>query len=128
MRGRVTVGRMMLGAASAVALVVGASGITAQDVVEIRLRGRYFNDPATVRITIAVEPNVDNRTLRIEADGDKLYRSSEVVLDGENGRRIHSVEFKNLPAGSYTIRAAVLSSAQVRGAAEEILVVGDPGS
>ena len=128
MRGRVTVRRMMLGAASAVALVVGASGITAQDVVEIRLRGRYFNDPATVRITIAVEPNVDNRTLRIEADGDKLYRSSEVVLDGENGRRIHSVEFKNLPAGSYTIRAAVLSSAQVRGAAEEILVVGDPGS
>jgi hypothetical protein len=119
---------MMLGAAAAVVLVAGAPGITAQDVVEIRLRGRYFIDPATVRITIAVEPNEDNRTLRIEADGDKLYRSSEVVLDGENGKRIHSVEFKNLPAGYYTIRAAVLSSAQVRGAAEELLVVGDPGS
>jgi len=37
------------------------------------------------------------------------------------------VEFKNLPAGFYTIRAAVLSTGEVRGAAEQFLVVGDPG-
>jgi hypothetical protein len=55
-----------------------------------------------------------------------LFRSSEVVLNGEDGKRLHTLEFKNLPAGSYTIRAAVLSTAQVRGAAEEFLVVGDP--
>jgi hypothetical protein len=118
--------RVILGAAGAASLFIGSSLVAAQDVVEIRLRGRYFTDPATVRITVAVEPNADNRALRIEADGDHLFRSSEVVLEGEDGKRIHTVEFKNLPAGSYTIRAAVLSSAQVRGAAEEFLIVGDP--
>ena len=123
-----TLRRVILGAAGAASLFVGSSLVAAQDVVEIRLRGRYFTDPATVRITVAVEPNADNRALRIEADGDRLFRSSEVVLEGEAGRRLHTVEFKNLPAGSYTIRAAVLSSAEVRGAAEEFLVVGDPAA
>jgi hypothetical protein len=121
-----TLRRVISAAAAATSLVVGSSLVAAQDVVEIRLRGRYFSDPATVRITVAVEPNADNRALRIEADGDRLFRSSEVILEGENGKRIHTLEFKNLPAGSYTIRAAVLSSAEVRGAAEEFLVVGDP--
>jgi hypothetical protein len=118
--------RVILGAVGTASLFVGSSLVAAQDVVEIRLRGRYFSDPATVRITVAVEPNADNRALRVEADGDRLFRSSEVVLEGEDGQRLHTLEFKNLPAGSYTIRAAVLSSAQVRGAAEEFLVVGDP--
>lgn len=121
-----TLRRVILGAATAASLFVGSSLVAAQDVVEIRLRGRYFTDPATVRITVAVEPNADNRALRIEADGDRLFRSSEVVLEGEAGKKLHTVEFKNLPAGSYTIRAAVLSSAEVRGAAQEFLVVGDP--
>ena len=118
--------RVILGTATAASFLIGPSVAAAQDVVELRIRGRYFSDPATVRITVAVEPNADNRMLRIEADGDRLFRSSEVVLEGENGQKIHTVEFKNLPAGSYTIRAAVLSSAHVRGAAEELVVVGDP--
>jgi hypothetical protein len=119
--------RVILGAATVASLGVGSSLVAAQDVVEIRLRGRYFTDPATLRVTIAVEPNEDNRTLRIEADGDRLFRSSEVVLDGEAGKRLHTIEFKNLPAGHYTIRAAVLSSRDVRGAVEDFIVVGDPG-
>lgn len=122
-----TIHRLVLGALSAAALLATPLAVAAQDVVEIRMRGKYFSDPATVRITVAVEPNADNRALRIEADGDRLYRSSEVVLDGENGKKIHTVEFRNLPAGHYTIRAAVLSQASVRGAAEELVVVGDPG-
>lgn len=117
----------LLGAATAASLFIGFSPAAAQDVLELRIRGRYFSDPATVRIMVAVEPNADNRTLRVEADGDRLFRSSELVLEGENGKRLHTVEFKNLPAGSYTIRAAVLSAADVRGAAEEYVIVGDPG-
>jgi hypothetical protein len=125
-----TLRRVICGAAVA-ALVSSSFGswlAAAQDVVEIRLRGRYFTDPATIRITVAVEPDAANRALRIEADGDRLFRSTEVMLEGESGQRIHTVEFKNLPAGNYTIRAAVLSGRNVRGAAEEFLVVGDPGN
>ena len=114
-------------ALAAAAVLIAGIALPAQDVVEIRLRGRYFSEPATVRLTVAVQPHERNRTLVIQADGDRLFRSSAMELAGENGKRLHTFEFKNLPAGHYTIRAEVHSSAQVRGAAEELLVVGDPG-
>jgi len=91
------------------------------------MRGRYFSEPATVRITVAVQPDSSNRTLVVEADGDRLFRSSEVPLEGDKEQRTHVVEFKNLPAGYYVVRAEVRSNAAVRGSAEELLVVGEPG-
>jgi hypothetical protein len=114
------------GAVVAVLITAGAWP-AAQNVVEIRIRGRFFPEPATVRLTVAVEPSPENRTLVVEADGDRLYRSSEVALEGEHGKRLHTLEFKNLPAGEYTLRAEVLSNVSVRGIAEEYVTVGDPG-
>lgn len=97
----------------------------ARDVVEIHLRGRYFMEPATVRITVEVEPDADNRTLRIAADGDDMYRASDVTLNGADEKRLHFVEFKNLLAGQYTLRAEVLATDSVRGmATQELLVTG----
>lgn len=118
--------RIILGATSA-ALITGNIRIGAEEVVELRMRGRYFTEPATVRITIAVAPDEANRMLVVEADGDKLYRSSEVALAGKNAERIHTVEFKNLPAGEYIVRAEVRSDVKVRGAVQQLVVVGDPG-
>jgi hypothetical protein len=99
----------------------------ARDVVEIRLHGRYFIEPATVRILMAVEPDAENRTLRIEADGDTMYRSSELTLSGADEKRLHSVEFRNLPAGHYMLRAEVRSAHDVRGMATQALVVTGSG-
>ena len=110
----------------ATTLAVGAVNLPANEVVEIRMPGRYYSEPATVRIMIAVEPNSANRRLRVEADGDSFFRSSEVTLEGEKGQRLHTVEFKNLPAGQYVVRAAVLSNADVRGSAQQALTVGTP--
>jgi len=96
----------------------------ATDVVEILLHGRYFVEPATVRITVAVEPDAANRVLRIEADGDQLFRASELTLNGADEKRLHGMEFRSLPAGAYALRAAVLdSNRHVRGIASQELVV-----
>lgn len=103
----------------------GTSG-SAKDNVEIRLNGRFFAEPATVQLIVAVEPNADNRRLRVEADGDSMYRSTEIDLAGDKEQRLHTVEFKNLSAGGYTLRAQVLSNETVRSQAEqEIMVTGD---
>jgi hypothetical protein len=99
----------------------------AREVVEILLRGRYFVEPATVQITVAVEPDKANRALRIEADGDQLFRASELTLAGASEKRLHAVEFKNLPAGNYILRAQVLGSDDVRGMASQELVVSGAG-
>ena len=95
-----------------------------QRVVEIQLRGRYYTEPATLRVTVAVQPDESNRALVVEADGDSLFRSSEVPLHGEKEQRIHTVEFKNLPAGQYVLRAEVHSARDVRGTAEDLVIVG----
>ena len=100
----------------------------AAGVVELRLHGRYFAEPATVHVTIAIEPDVQNRTLLIEADSDAMFRASEITLDGANERRIHNIEFKNLPAGNYILRAEVRSSTESRGKATQELVVTGSGA
>jgi hypothetical protein len=100
-------------------------GSDARDVVEIRLNGHFFSEPATVRFLVAVEPDAENRVLRIEADGTDMFRASEVLLDGVNEKRLHAFTFKNLAAGHYTLRAHVLSSTEVRGmATNEMTVTG----
>jgi hypothetical protein len=112
---------------TALLAISGAIRGDARDVVEIRLHGRYFIEPATVRILVAVEPDAENRVLLIEADGDQIYRSSELTLSGANDKRLHSVEFRNLPAGAYTLRAEVRSSHDVRGSATQDLFVTGSG-
>ena len=110
-----------------IAIVVGLITLAgyagaAKDVLEIRLRGHYYAEPATVQITVAVEPDPEHRALVIEADGEHYFRWSAVVLDGENEKRLHSVEFKNLPAGTYTLRAQVRSAVDVLATATQDLV------
>ena len=113
---------------TAILALSGATRGDARDVVEIRLHGRYFIEPATVRILVAVEPDAENRALLIEADGDQLYRSSELALTGATDKRLHSIEFRNLPAGAYTLRAQVKSSHDIRGSASQELVVTGSGA
>ena len=98
---------------------------SAASVVEIKLSGAYFSEPATLQVTVTVERNDANRTLSIEADGEGMYTASEITLNGANEKRLHQVMFKSLKAGYYTLRAQVRSSTGVRGVAtREIEVIG----
>lgn len=99
----------------------------ANDIVEIRLRGRYYAEPATVQVTVAVEPDAVNRALRVEADSERMFRSSEIVLSGAGEKRIHTLEFKNLPAGEYTLSAQVFSRNEMRAVATQQLTVSGGG-
>jgi hypothetical protein len=111
-------------------ILVGAAATqvgNANDVVEIRLRGRYYAEPATVQITVAVEPDSQNRALRIEAESEQMFRSSELTLAGAAEKRIHTIEFKNLPAGNYSLSAQVFSTDDLRGVATQQLTVSGAG-
>ena len=100
--------------------------VGAKDNVEIRLSGHFFAEPATVQMVIAVEPNAENRVLRVEADGDNMFCATEVPLQGDKEQRLHTIQFKNLAAGEYTLRAQVLSNGSVRSQTEQgIMVTGD---
>src|SRR5258706_9032303 len=76
-----------------IAFIVAFAGIgtSAKDNVEIRISGHYFAAPATVQMVIAIEPDSQNRTLRVEADGDAMYTSTELQLAGDREQRLHTI-------------------------------------
>ena len=124
---RTAVRRHILAGILFATVIAVTSGSTsgAREVVDIVLHGKYFSEPATVRFMVAVEPDAANRTLRIEADGDDMFRASEISLSGATEKRLHTITFKNLAAGRYLLRAQVLSSSDVRGmAVDDVVVTG----
>lgn len=86
-------------------------GFLALRPVTIDLSTHHAFEPAFVRVTVRVEPNPDNRNLRVEADG-LSYRSSDIGLEGETAPLVHRIEWRAMPAGEYAVRALVTDSAQ----------------
>jgi hypothetical protein len=60
-----------------------------------------------MRIEVSVEPARDNRTLEFVIDSPLYYRSSTIELGGERAPRVHSVQFRSVPAGAYHVRVAL---------------------
>lgn len=119
--------RNIIRCAALILPLIALSGtLGAKDNVEIRITGHFFAEPATVQMIVAVEPNEDNRTLRVEADGDNMFCATELPLAGDKEQRLHTIQFKNLAAGEYTLRAQVMSNSSVRSQTEQaIMVTGD---
>ena len=95
----------------------------ATQLVEISVRGHYYSAPATVIVNVAVEPGDKNYKLVLEADSERFFRSSEIELSGVSDKRIHTMEFKNLPEGEYELRAEVRSRTGVLGVDSQALTV-----
>ena len=80
-----------------------------------------------MQITVAVEPGESHRMLRVSADGASYYRASDLALEGDKDKRLHTVEFKSMPAGSYVLVAELHSSDALLGKATQELVVTSSG-
>jgi hypothetical protein len=63
--------------------------------------------PAEVRIEAVVARSADNRRLEIAVDSERYYRSTVVELDGARAARVHTVQFRGLPEGTYTVQAVL---------------------
>src|SRR5262249_30709769 len=59
---------------------------------------------------VSVARRPDNRLLKVSAESDDFFRSSETQLDGENSARVTLVRFRELPPGDYEIRAELIVS------------------
>lgn len=91
-------------------LIAGATPLAASEPLTLRLSQPAAAAPATVTVQVSVEPHADNRALEVVVDSDQYYRGSKVSLDGDEARRTHTFEFRNLPGGSYGIRAVLMGS------------------
>ena len=85
---------------SAAALVAPASSTSP---LQLTVRPTVCFSPCGVQAAAIVERHADNRRLPLVADSARFRRSSTVQLDGAAAPRAHTMLFKNLPDGAYTI-------------------------
>ena len=78
--------------------------------LRVRVSPAMAHAPADLYIYVSVARRPDNRLLRVSAESDDFFRSSETQLDGENSARVTLVRFRELPPGDYQIRAELIVS------------------
>ena len=69
--------------------------------------GVYAFEPAFVRLRVTVVPDAANRALTIALISDGFETSSLEELPGEQAPRTRWVQYRDVPAGSYTVSAVV---------------------
>jgi len=79
--------------------------------------------PGFVRIEARLERDASNRVVRIIAESDDFYRSSDIPVDGENGPNIAVVDLRQLPTGVYQVTSILVGTHGERAAATRILRV-----
>jgi hypothetical protein len=91
-------------------LATTASADDPERPLHVRISPTMAHAPADLYIYVSVARRPDNRLLRVSAESDDFFRSSETQLDGEHSARVTVVRFRELPAGDYQIRAELVVS------------------
>jgi hypothetical protein len=91
-------------------LATTASADDPERPLHVRISPTMAHAPADLYIYVSVARRPDNRILRVSAESDDFFRSSETQLDGEHSARVTVVRFRELPAGDYEIRAELVVS------------------
>ena len=93
--------------AFAFALMVPARAEEQSGGVTLRVYPRQAFAPATVQVTVLIEPDAHIRHLVVEAESGMFYRRTDQELEGTNDARLHVFRWRNLPEGDYTVTATV---------------------
>jgi hypothetical protein len=91
-------------------LATTASADDPERPLHVRISPTMAHAPADLYIYVSVARRPDNRLLRVSAESDDFFRSSETQLDGEYSARVTVVKFRELPPGDYQIRAELIVS------------------
>ena len=91
-------------------LGVEASVDDAEKPLSVRVSPALAHAPADVYIYVSVARRPENRLLRVTAESEDFFCSSETQLDGEYSARVTVVKFRELPPGGYEIRAELVVS------------------
>lgn len=78
--------------------------------LNIRVAPAVSSAPAVIQIYVGVQPRAENRLLRVSAESEDFFRSSEAQLDGEQSARMITFTFRGMPEGDYQVSAQLIGS------------------
>lgn len=109
----------LLVVAAVLAGVSPTAAPAASDRVVIRVWPMTSMAPTSFLIRVLIERNATNRWIKVTAESDAYFASSEGQLEGERSSRLRIVQFRDVPAGTYELRAVVLDmNGEVTGSAQ----------
>jgi hypothetical protein len=104
-------------------LAVWASPLGSTERLTMKVSPSMTVAPGFVRIEARVERDPSNRVVRIIAESDDFYRSSDIPIDGENGPAIATLDLRRLPTGTYHVTGILVGTDGQRAAATRVLRV-----
>jgi len=106
------------------ALLVIALPAGAGDKLAMRVSPAFSYEPANLTIRLSIEPDSENRVIRVIAESEEFYRSSEIELDGDHAPRTSVFQYRSVPAGDYEVRSVLLGArGQERGMVNQTVTV-----
>lgn len=92
------------------------------DPVRVRVVPRVAFAPSDVRVYVRIRPVESDRWLHVEADSvNGMRRSSTWTLEGSDSPTYWHVEWRDLTAGDYEIRASIGVGDRLRASARETI-------
>jgi hypothetical protein len=96
----------------------------AADRVYIRVWPTTSMAPSHFLVRVIIDRNASNRWIKVTAQSADYFGSSEGQLDGERSSRLRVVQFREVPAGSYEVRALVFDgNGDLTGSAQASAIV-----
>jgi len=95
----------------------------ANDFVQLHV-SPVLSDRGDMLVQVLVTRDAENQWMRITAESEVYYSSSEMELEGEYSPRVKVIRFRGVPAGWYEVTGTVFDHRQhVKGLARRSVLV-----
>jgi hypothetical protein len=97
--------------------------ITANDFVQLHV-SPVLSERGDMLVQVLVTRDAENQWMKVTAESEVYYSSSEMELEGEYSARVKVIRFRGVPAGWYEVTGTVFDNRQhVKGLARRSVMV-----
>src|SRR5262245_53999969 len=108
---------------SLVALLPLSTLLRANDFVQLHV-SPVLTDRGDMLVQVLVTRDSENQWMKVTAESETYYSSSEMELEGEYSPRVKVIRFRGVPAGWYEVTGTVFDhSKHVKGLARRSVMV-----
>ena len=95
----------------------------ADDFVQLHV-SPVLSDHGDMTVQVLVTRDAENQWMKVTAESESYYSSSEMELEGEYSPRVKVIRFRGVPAGWYEVTGTVFDHRQhVKGLARRSVLV-----
>ena len=104
-------------------VAVPPTRLHAEDFVQLHV-SPVLSDRGDMTVQVLVARDAENQWMKVTAESESYYSSSEMELEGEYTARVKVIRFRSVPSGWYEVTGTVFDSRKkVKGLARRSVLV-----